>query len=236
MIYQELAPYYDRLVQDEEATRMWVDFVQAHCTKGNMLELACGSGDIAIQLAKLGYDMIATDYSEAMMDIAKTKEDQELVNWQSMDMRDFHEMKPVDGILCFCDSLNYLLEETELLKVFKQSYQQLQDDGVLLFDVHSKDRIKEFEEEYVEDGYLDTIAYQWSIYCEDDDLFQTFAFYDEEAKVRLEQHHQRIYDPNWLMKQAIACGFEVRVFTDFTKEGIWEGEKYFYVCRKKGNV
>lgn len=49
----------------------------------------------------------------------------------------------------------------------------------------------------------------------------------------LEQHIQRVYDPTWIMEQLRACGYAVQVCTDFTQEGITEGEKQFYICRKE---
>lgn len=233
MIYKELAPFYDALVKDDEATQAWGDFVTQHLPKGELLELACGSGEISILLAKLGYTITATDISDAMLMVAKTKTGHELLDWKQMDMRSFQDIPEVDGILCFCDSLNYLLEEEDIARVFKQSYKHLKDGGTFLFDVHSMDRLKEFADEYIEDGYMDEVAYQWSITCENEYLFHTFAFYDQDANAHLEQHRQRVYDPMWLKQQAEDCGFHVDIFTDFTQAGICEGEKYFYICRKE---
>ena len=44
---------------------------------------------------------------------------------------------------------------------------------------------------------------------------------------------RRVYDPTWIMEQLRACGYAVQVCTDFTQEGITEGEKQFYICRKE---
>ena len=100
-------------------------------------------------------------------------------------------------------------------------------------DMHSVDRLREFEEEYNEAGRVGAHEYQWTIESEDDCIYQTFAFYDEEGRPALEQHIQRVYDPTWIMEQLRACGYAVQVCTDFTQKGITEGEKQFYICRKE---
>ena len=49
----------------------------------------------------------------------------------------------------------------------------------------------------------------------------------------MEQHIQRVYDPMWVKEQLEALAFDVKIITDFTFDGIQEGEKLFYICRKK---
>ena len=44
---------------------------------------------------------------------------------------------------------------------------------------------------------------------------------------------QRVYDPTWLM-ETLDTWFDIlSVRTDWDQEGIAEGEKYFFVCRRK---
>ena len=51
MMYELLAHVYDALVKDDEATACWVELVKAHIRGTELLELACGSGEITIALA-----------------------------------------------------------------------------------------------------------------------------------------------------------------------------------------
>ena len=112
MIYDVLASYYDALVKDEEATAAWVELIQRHVSGKEVMEVACGSGEITIALAQKGYHMHASDISPAMIEAAKAKAGAELVEWSIMDMRQL-QGGTYDGILCLCDSFNYLLEEEE---------------------------------------------------------------------------------------------------------------------------
>lgn len=233
MMYQTLADYYDALVKDDEATQDWLKFVKDHIKGKTILEAACGSGEITLAMAAAGYDVTAGDLSEAMMQRAMAKQGSDAICWKQFDMRDFSGLKQYDGIVCFCDSINYLLTEADIRQFFIQVQQHLQDDGVFLFDMHSRDRLDEFQEEFCEDGVIDGTPYEWSITSEDDYIYQNFAFYDQDARVHLEQHIQRVYDPDWVRELLIQSGFRVQVYTDFKELGIQEGEKYFYVCEKE---
>lgn len=234
MIYQTLAPFYDLLVKDDEATQMWVDFTQKYVKGKKLLELACGSGEITIALSKLGYEIKGTDLSQEMIDEAMSKEGSEAIHWQAMDMLDLDEVKAYDSILCYCDSLNYIVGDEQIKTVFKKVYNALNDDGMFLFDIHSLDREVEFADEYIEEGFLDEVAYQWTIRHEDHYLYHSFTFYDALGNLEQEQHIQKVHNPLWVKSELEALGFTVEMFTDFDLEGIQEGEKIFYVAKKVG--
>lgn len=232
MMYQALAQYYDALVKDEEATQDWVELITQHMPKGRIMELACGSGEITIALAKLGYQVSASDLSAEMISEAKQKPDSELVNWSVMDMCSFTAQDCYDGILCLCDSFNYLLEDAQADAMLKEVAAHLHEHGVFIMDMHSLDRLEEFAEEYNEAGKIMGHEYQWTIAADEDRLYQNFAFYDEEGRITLEQHIQRVYDPIQIKEKLEILGFEVEILTDFSEAGIVPGEKQFYICRK----
>lgn len=232
MMYALLAPYYDALVGDEEATKAWVELIEKHIPKGKILELACGSGEITIALAQKGYQLKATDISAEMIQEAKLKTGSDQIVWDVMDMCQIEDDDTYDGILCLCDSFNYILKEEDVHRMFAGVASHLKEDGVFIVDMHSLDRLAEFAEEYNEAGLLMGHEYQWSIQSEDDCIYQNFSFYDEEGKCALEQHIQRVYDPKWVGEALAEYGFTYEIVTDFVQEGICEGEKYFYICRK----
>ena len=231
MIYDVLARYYDALVGDEQATESWRRFIEQHVPGKELLELACGSGEITIALAKQGYHIDASDLSEAMIEEALCK-GQNDIHFFVMDMNTFTVEKQYDGILCLCDSINYLVEEGQIQALFKQVYKHLRKDGVWLFDTHSMDRLEEFQDEFYEEGIVEGKQYAWSILADDPYLYHNFIFYDEDANAQMEQHIQRVYDPKALNRY-LEPYFEVEIYTDFTLSGIQPGEKYFYVCRRK---
>ena len=137
-----------------------------------------------------------------------------------------------DGVICLCDSFNYLLEEAQVKAFFENAYRVLRPEGCFIFDTHSLDRLLEFETEYLEEGTMQDVQYEWSILAQEDRLYQNFLFFDEAGVTHHEQHIQRIFQPSFLEKQLADCGFRWEVMTDFKKIGIHPGEKYFYIARK----
>ncbi|MFV0381783.1 MAG: class I SAM-dependent DNA methyltransferase [Breznakia sp.] len=231
MIYDQLSSMYDALVKDDEATQAYVDFVERYRIGSSFLELACGSGELSIALAKLGYVVDASDISEAMLHQAAQKQGSELLNFFTLDMRNVPSDKAYDHMLCFCDSMNYL-EPEELLLMFQSVYHALHEKGVFMFDMHSRDRLDEFSEEFYEAGVIENQEYTWSIYSDENRLYHNFVFYDAYANATYEQHMQYVFAHEAIQKLLQEVGFEVEVYTDFTKQGIHPGEKYFYVARK----
>lgn len=234
MMYQALAVYYDELVGDEETTLFWKNEIKKQINAGSILEYACGSGDMAIALAKDGYAVTAGDISEAMLQSARAKPGSELVHWQIQDMCAPAEVNEFyDGVICLCDSFNYLLEDEQVYAFFHNAYQALKPGGCFIFDTHSLDRLKEFEDEYLEEGSLHEVQYEWSILAQEDRLYQNFLFFDENGVTHHEQHIQRVFAPSFLKEQLEECGFSWKVMTDFKKPGIQPGEKYFYLAKKE---
>ena len=88
MIYDTLAQYYDVLVKDEDASRMWVDWIESQCGPCNILELACGSGEITEMLAQDGFTVSALDLSEEMIEQAKAKDSGHKIRFYHQDMKD----------------------------------------------------------------------------------------------------------------------------------------------------
>ena len=233
-IYQLLADYYDGLVKDDRSTLAWVDLIMRHARIQKVCEFACGSGEITLALAKRGASVVASDLSEAMVQKAMAKDVDHLVEWKVCDMLAYQDERRYDCVLCLCDSLNYLIEDNQIQTFIQNSYKLLKDEGTLIFDVHSLDRLNEFQDEFYEEGYLDGTSYEWSILSDGDSLYQTFVFFDEAANAHYEQHVQRVYNPLLLKQWCIDAGFSVEIVTDFVHPGICEGEKYFYICHKGG--
>lgn len=233
MMYDTLANYYDELVKDDEATKAWVSWIEAFVKTGSLLDLACGSAEITIALAKDGFKVSGLDLSEQMIDHAKAKEGAASLDLRVGNMLDLSKLGQFDSISCLCDSFNYLLDKADVETFFKEVHDHLTVGGHFFMDMHSMDRLIEFEEPFNETGHFDDCDYQWEINSEDDYIYQEFAFYPENGNMILERHIQRVYDPAWI-KELLSKYFDViSVRTDFELEGVQEGEKIFYVCQKR---
>lgn len=115
-----------------------------------LVDLACGTGTLAIELARQGYDVLGLDLSASMIALARKKHAQQPGNpalklrFQTDDMRFFLLDEPVDAVLCHYDSLNHLSNESELRGTLIQVAQALRPDGVFLFDLNTLDNYQTF--------------------------------------------------------------------------------------------
>lgn len=204
-MYETLAPYYDALLSDEETLNEWLlDFIKT--IRGNrVLDMACGSGEAAKILALKGYVVDAFDLSNEMILEAKKKTDK--VSFSQQDMRKFSYDHQFDGVICLVDSLNYINTLADLKQVFIHVYNHLNDDGIFQFDYHQIARLKEFEEEYIEEGLVLGIPYQWTIVSENNQLLERFVFWNEDGQ-KIEHHIQTIFEYDELNSLLLDVGFK----------------------------
>lgn len=221
--YEYLAYYYDLLLGDEEAFNYWLKEIENE-KFSKVLELAAGSGVMAGILKKKGYEVIASDISNSMKEASKANFDGEYL---ILNMADYHIDKTFDLVLCICDSINYLTEE-ELDGFFKCAYEHLNKGGRLIFDMHHKNRLKEFIEEYIEEGDLEDIKYQWTIMTDpfSNTINEHFTFYTADGMIQ-EQHTQHVFEPTMIIDKMKKVGFDVNYIEDFIQD-----EKVLLVGRK----
>ena len=102
-----------------------------------ILELACGTGLHAFELEKMGYNIVATDYSEDMLKCAqkKAKKISSSINFQVQDMRslDIPE-RPFDAVICLFDSIGYVITNDALKQVLHNVHLHLREGGLFIFE------------------------------------------------------------------------------------------------------
>ncbi len=137
MMYELLAHVYDALVKDDEATACWVELIKAHIRGTELLELACGSGEITIALAQEGYHVDASDLSAAMIEEARRRMAASRCHGVSWICVICIRIKAMTVSFVLCDSFNYLLKDEQVRALFQGAYRHLRDNGVFLVDMHS---------------------------------------------------------------------------------------------------
>lgn len=161
--YTVFAKYYD-LMMTEVPYDEWVAYLEMLITGKlkarpcQILDLACGTGNMTIRLAKKGYQMFGIDGSPEMIAVAEKKAQRAGVdiNFTSGDFCSFQVSTPVDLVICLYDSLNYLLELEKLEQTFQQVYQALKPGGYFIFDLNTIQRlrnIKDGKRLFEGDGY-----------------------------------------------------------------------------------
>ena len=150
--YMKFAEIYDTLMKEDIDYNKWVNYIESifsHYGKNPKIvcDLACGTGNFTIPLSKLGYDMIGVDKSVEMLNIARSKSQNEGKNImflnQSISKLDLYG--GCDAFLCMIDGFNYILSPKALfnaLKRIKDCF--LEPDGSLIFDISSPYKLKKY--------------------------------------------------------------------------------------------
>lgn len=98
-----------------------------------ILDLACGSGQLAAVLAGRGFHVTGVDNSAQMLELARARASR--VDFVLADARSFSLPARFDAIVCVYDSLNHMLSTDELRKVFTRAYAALTPGGRFVFDL-----------------------------------------------------------------------------------------------------
>ena len=140
--YSGFAEVYD-LFMDNVPYEIWGEYLLDRLLEygirdGLVLDLGCGTGKMTRFLAKEGYDMIGVDVSQEMLGIAAEKESEgKPILYLNQDMREFELYGTVGAVVSVCDSINYLLEEGDILRTFRLVHNYLYPGGVFLFDFNT---------------------------------------------------------------------------------------------------
>ena len=82
-------------------------------------------------------------------------------------MINFNINKKYDAIISICDSINYILNEKDLLKTFTNVKNHINEDGIFIFDINSYYKLSEIigNNIFVEDR--EDIFYTWENYFDE---------------------------------------------------------------------
>jgi SAM-dependent methyltransferase len=151
--------YRDKPYRDEAA------FVAARLEErgvargGRLLELACGTGRHALELAAAGYRVTATDISPDMLAVARRRPHPGGAELQFVeaDMRSAALGEAAfDGAVCFFDSIGYVQTNDAIVETFRNTRRLLRPGGVMIFEFwHAAAMLRGFDPTRVRRWQLD---------------------------------------------------------------------------------
>ena len=248
--YSFLAGSYDKLTYDVGYDQ-WADYLEKHFQKRGLpgktvLDLACGTGSLTVELANRGYEMIGVDLSPDMLGEASEKamdevgEDQTppIFLCQSMDKLDLYGT--IDACVCCLDSVNYVTDPKKLKKAFERVHLFLMPGGLFVFDINTVEKLMGLDGQVFLDETEDTYCV-WraefekrrSICSYFMDIFQL----DEETGLwerGEELHEERAYTVEELTAFLEDAGFkDIKTYGNLKMRAPAPGEdRIFFVARK----
>lgn len=245
--YDEFSNIYDALM-DEVDYESWTEFIiklfeKSGVTPKNILDVACGTGNISIPLSKAGYNVCGVDISENMLSIAenKARTHRQNIKFIKQDIRELNINSTFDAIICACDGINYILKDEDLYKTFYGLYRVLKDDGIFIFDISSYYKLKYILNNNTFFDEKQGICYCWENEYDDNTSIITmrlnFFVPEGELYYRFEEvHQQRAYKSEMILEKLNECGFcGIETYDDFNfKEPDMKSERTFFLAKKLG--
>jgi len=161
--FAAIAPYYDE-VMSVVPYRQWTQYLKKLLKRfrwkpRRILDLATGTGTVALMLAQEGYHVTGVDISQPMIDVARLKaarQREEKVTFLCQDAARLHVPGQFDAAICLFDSLNYLLTAYALQQTFSAVYRHLAPGGGFIFDLNSEYALE--KNLFTQDNLWDTEA------------------------------------------------------------------------------
>ena len=245
--YHALADSYDRLTGDVDYAAV-VDFYREILSKEGLaprtaVDLACGTGSVALILAQQGMQVTAVDMSEEMLSIGWQKA-QQLENPPMFICQKLQELtlpRGVDLAVCALDSIDYITNPADCEEAIRRVYRVLNPGGCFIFDVNTPEKLRAMDGQV----FLD----------EDDDVYCVWrGSFDEETNIcsygmdlfqrkgdlwerSCEEHCEYAYSAQQLVGYLKKAGFtHIRVYGDRTFDAPAPGEQRIYLKARKGIV
>lgn len=158
------------------------------------------------------------------------------------DMREFELYGTVRAVICVCDSLNYIMEEEDLLQVFRLVNNYLDPGGLFLFDLNTPYKFRELLGDNVIAENRDEGSFIWeNAFYEEDQVNEydlTIFVKEEEGLYRKyqETHFEKAWTLEKVKELLEEAGMEfLGVYDGFTKEAPKEdSERILVAAREKG--
>lgn len=245
--YHALAVSYDRLTNDVDY-RLTVDFYkQILCRERYMprtaVDLACGTGSVALLLAQDGLQVTGVDMSEEMLTVAcqKVQETAKPPVFVCQRLQDLRLPRGVDLAVCALDSLDYILNPDDCQEAIRRIYKALNPGGIFIFDVNTPEKLKAMDGQVFLDEDDDVYCvwrgefdHQSNICSYGMDLFQREG---SVWKRSFEEHREYAYSQEQLMGFLRVAGFsKIRVYGDRRFEMPAPGEQRIYFSARKGKI
>ncbi|RKW22233.1 class I SAM-dependent methyltransferase [Candidatus Gracilibacteria bacterium] len=242
--YDKFLDYYDQIVRginspiDEETDFLENEVIKVYNPEAkDVLEVACGTGIVAKELIKLGYNYTGLDINEKMLEKAK----QNLKNLEKRlilgDMTNFNLNQKFDIVLCNYNSICHLLDWKSWQDFFEMAEKHLKKGGILVFDINTIFEFENITRDFAQfynfgkntvclEMFKKGKIYEW--------LIKIFEIDKDGKYILTEENVREISFPiSKIEKELKSKNFEILEKIDFHYgEVMKESERVYFICKK----
>lgn len=234
-LYDEIARFYDPWSRSvTEDVGFYVD--QALASGGPVVELAVGTGRIAVPIAQAGIPLIGVDSSPGMLAVAQEAAEaagvSHLLELRVGDLREPPVVERVPLVICPFRSLLHMETEDEKLRALRAARSLLAPAGRYVFDVFapSRDDIVETHDRWLE---REPGIFERAVWDEGSRTL-SLSVSSGSASVTFGLHWQSA--PEWL-RLLDATEFEVEaLYGWFDRRPYEDDEDMIFVCRRQDHT
>ena len=245
--YENLAVSYDRLTNDVdyEATVdfYWQLLEREGVDPRTVVDLACGTGSVALLLARKGLQVVGVDMSADMLCQANQKAQEQGVYpvFVCQPLQQLRLPRGVDLAVCALDSLDYITDPADCQEAIARIYKVLNPGGCFIFDVNTPLKLRSMDDQVFLDEDDDVYCvwrgefdWQTNICTYAMDLFQRQG---ERWLRSYEEHREYAYSQQQLTDYLKRAGFtHIEVFADRRMEAPGPEEQRIYFKARKGKI
>jgi ubiquinone/menaquinone biosynthesis C-methylase UbiE len=243
--YHDLAFSYDRLTNDVDYEKIVAFYhailEQEQVNPRSAVDLACGTGSVALLLAEEGLRVVGVDLSEEMLTVAaqRAQEADVFVQYTCQPLQEMRLPRGVDLAVCALDGLDYILDPADCAEAIRRVYKALNPGGIFIFDVNTPEKLRAMDGQVFLDEDDDVYCVwrgefdeQTNICSYGMDLFQRRGEIWERS---FEEHREYAYTRQQLTQFLKAAGFtHIHVYADGLLEAPRAGEQRIYFSARKG--
>ncbi len=244
--YGNFAHYYDILtgnISYKDRAAYFDMLIKKHGGKKNLLlDLACGTGSLSEEMCRLGYDVIAVDGSEEMLNEALDKKFDSGLNIQYLcqDMTKLDMFGTIDVTICALDSLNHLPDLDAIKQTINRVSLFCEPGGLFIFDVNTPYKHKNVlgNNTFIYD--MEDVYCVWqNTYTEEDNRVEMWLdFFEKQENGSYERYDESFseiaFDDAVIEKIVADSGMEIvgKYDYDTTEPTKADSEKIVYVAHK----
>lgn len=134
-LYSEYADLYNKMYQsfiDYDEEYQYYKQLLTSRSSMNILEIGCGTGQLARRFIGDGFAYTGIDVSMAMLEYAR--KELPAHHFHQMDMRDIKLDDQFDGVIITARSISYILTNMDVLATFQSVKKVMHGNGTLIFD------------------------------------------------------------------------------------------------------